>query len=429
MVEPGTHGSVEETPMMRNPAIPAAVLAIGCQAQFHSEQGQWAFEDPDLVSQPYRGFGDDQSVVEGTPVCGSPHWQGEEIEGWDAAALFAECVEQTLSEGGVFVDEGGRSCVLLEEPGEVAWGLEAAPCEAAFANGEEPVDDRVLFEVVALDDLSAHVDQWPEREALDGLELEPPGLLDETILVAEGEAFRLLEGAEVFLYLRSWDEPRQQPAAWRAGDGAVVVDPTGDVQVLDEDLEPGWVGLILGPGASAELSLEVQGRRLEAGRVQAASPDELASLELVAAFVSHDDAGGRLPWAARAVVLDDDGRPVFGVPVDWSIQGPPMVLEPGPHSGTRFPGGDYAWVEDNCTPPGRQIGERSATLGASYGELSDNLELSWTVTEDMVDLDADWSADERCGGGCGGCASGGGGGGSTWLLGLLGLALGRRRRR
>jgi MYXO-CTERM domain-containing protein len=414
--------------MTRNPVIPAVVLAIGCQAQFHSEQGQWAFEDEALVSEPHRGFGDDQSVIEGTTVCGSPHWQGEDIEGWDAAALFEECVAQTLSEGGAFVEEDGEPCVLLEEPGEVAWGLEARDCEAPFAEGDEPVDDRVLFEVAALDQVSAHVDQWPEREALDGLDLEPPGLLDETILVAEGEAFRLLEGAEVYLYLRSWDEERGQAAAWRAGDGAVLVDPTGDVQVLGEDLEPGWVGLILGPGASAELALEVQGRRLEAGSVTAASPDELASLELLAAFIPYAEEGGRLPWAARAVVLDHDDRPVFGVPVDWSVEGPPMVLEPGPHSDTRFPGGDYAWVEDRCTPPRKQIGERTATLGARYGELSDRLELSWRVTEEMVDLEGDWSRDERCEGGCAGCASGGEGGGPAWLLGLLGLALGLRRR-
>ncbi len=418
--------------MSRTLVIPAAVVAaIGCQSQFHSEQGQWAFEDASLVSEPHTGFGDDQSVLTGTAVCASPYWQGEDIAGWDAEALFRECVEQGLSEGAEFLEEGGEPCVLVQEPGEVAWTFEPKACEADFPSGGEPVSDRVVFEVVSQGGVSAHVDQWPERKAIEGLDLDPPGVLDETILVAEGEAFRLLEGAEVFLFLRLWDDGRQQPAAWRAGDGAVDVEVTaGDVQVLDEALEPGWVGLILGSDAQATLVLEVQGQRLTAGTVQAAAPDELASLELVAGFISSEEGTQRrTPWAARAVVLDADGRPVFGTPVDWSVAGEPLLLEPGPHSGTRFPGGDYAWVEDACTPPQKQIGERVATLEASYGELSDSLDLTWTVTEDMVDLEGDWSPAEACEGGCGGCSGlGSRAGGGAWLLGLLAGVLGLRRR-
>lgn len=418
--------------MSRTTLFPVAVLAaIGCQAQFHSEQGQWAFQDEALVSNPHTGFGDDQSVVANTAVCPSVHWQGDEVEGWDAEALFDACVQQALSEGGAFVEIDGLDCVLLEDPGEVEWSLEPSPCDAELSEGQELVSDRVLFEVVSVEEVSAHVDQWPEREALEGLDLEPPGLLDETILVAEGEAFRLLEGAEVFLFLRLWDDEAEQPAAWRAGDGSVEVEVgSGDVQVLDDVLEPGWVGLILGSGAEAELVLDVQGQRLVAGTVQAASPDELASLSLLAGFISHEEGTQlRTPWAARAIVLDGDDRPVFGTPVDWSVTGESLLIEAGPDSGTRFPGGDYAWVEDACTPPDKQLGDRSATLQASYGALSDSLELNWTVTEDMVDLDGDWSPDERCDGGCGGCASGSSSGGLGWLLGLVAGVLGLRRRK
>lgn len=419
--------------MTRNPVITAALLAsVGCQAQFNSEEGQWAFTAAELVSEPHTGFGDDQSVVEDTLVCASPHWQGEEISGWDAEALFDQCVEQELSDGGeIALQEEAATCLLLEDPGEVTWSLNAEDCDAPFTEGDAPVDDRVVFEVVALDDVSAHVDQWPERKALDGLDLEPPGVLTDAILVSEGEAFRLLEDAEVYLFLRAWDEGRQQPAAWYPDDGEVTVDSlVGDVQVLSAGLDPGWVGLKLGPDAVAELSLEIRGQRMVAGTVQAVSADELASLDVVAGFISHrEGTDERTPWAARAVVLDAEGRPVFGTPVSWSVEGPPMVLEPGPHSSTRFPGGDYAWIEDGCTPPAKQLGERTATLSASYEELSDSLELTWTVTEDMVDLEADWSADDRCGGGCAGCASGGGAGGLAWVLGLLAGALGLRRRR
>jgi len=418
--------------MNRNPIIPAVLLTtIGCQAQFHSEEGQWAFQDEQLVSEPHSGFGDDQSVLEGTAVCPSAHWQGEEVEGWDAEELFDACVEQALADGGVFVDEDGVPCVRLDEPGELEWSFEPADCDAPFADGDEPVSDRVVFEVVAIEDVSAHVDQWPERKAIDGLDLDPPGVLDETILVAEGEAFRLLEGAEVYLFLRMWDDEREQPAAWRAGDGAVDVEVTaGDVQLVDDVLEPGWVGLVMGADAEATLAIELDGTRVEAGTVQAASPDELDSLELVVGYIPHEEGTQqRWPWAARAVILDTDGHPVLGTPVDWTASGDELLLEPGPASSTPFPGGDYTWVEDGCTPPAQQIGERSATLEASYGELSDSLELSWTITEDMVDLEADWSADERCGGGCGGCSSGGATGGLAWVLGMLGAALGLRRRR
>jgi len=423
--------------MSRNTMLPAALLVVvGCQAQFHSEGGQWAFEDEQLVSEPHTGFGDEQSVVEQTQVCPSVHWQGEGVAGWDAESLFDACVEQALGDGGAFVDDEGVACVLLEAEGEVEWRFEPTACDAGFAAGEQPLTDRVLFEVVALDGVSAHVDQWPERKAIDGLDLEPPGVLDETILVAEGEAFRLLEGAEVYLFLRLWDDAREQPAAWRMGDGEVAVDVTaGEVEQLDVELEPGWVGLVLGEGAEAELSLEIHGRRVVAGVVQAAAPDELASLELVVGYIPLDEGTQhRTPWAARAVVLDGDGRPVFGTPVAWDVSGEPLIVEAGPDSNTPFPGGDYAWVEDVCTPPEDQIGDRSSTLMASYGELSDSLELTWTLSAENMDIEADWSPDERCANtvDCGGCAcgtSGGHSGGLAWVLGMLAGALGLRRRR
>jgi hypothetical protein len=421
--------------MSRTPLAPAALLAaVGCQAQFHSEEGWWAFEDAQLVAQPHTGFGDDESVLAGTAVCPSPHWQGEEIEGWDAEALFAECVAQALGEGARFVEEEGLDCVLLEEPGEREWTLEPADCGAPWVEGEELVSDRVLFQVVGAEGVSAHVDQWPEREAMEGLELEPAGLLDEALLVAEGEAFLLLQDQPVLLFPRLWDEARQEAVAWRAGDGEVLVErAAGTVERLEELEEPGWVGLRLGAGAEAELWLEVRGERWLAGTVRAAAPEDVVSLELLAAYIPYEEGTAlRTPWAARAVLLDGQGRPVFGAPVDWSVDGETeLVLDPGVEASPRFPGGGYSWVLDACTPPSRQVGDHAATLHASYGALRDSLELSWTIDEANADDDEGWSRDERCAGGCGGCSSRGGGGwgGLLGLLGLLGLGLLHWRRR
>ncbi len=420
--------------MHRTQPLTAAVLVagMGCQAQFPSEEGQWAFQDEALNGESHTGYGGEQSVLEDTLVCPSVHWQGDEIDGWDAEALFEACIDQALSEGAEFAEEEGVDCVHLQQPGEVEWSLEPVACEA-FEEDAAPVSDRVLFTVVGASDVSAHVDQWAERQALEGLDLQPADVLTEASLVAEGEPFRLLEDAELRLFVRLWDEERQQAVAWRETDGQVeVVATAGEVDLLDEDaLATGWVELRMGAGSKAVVKLTVHGETWEAGTLVATPPDELASLDLVVGYLSDGEGEEeRIPWAARAVVLDSSGNPVFGAPVEWSTEGTELALEPGLDADLHLPGDDYAWVLDSCTPPSERLPDRAAVLSARYGTLEDSVEMSWTYTSDLDEDEAEWEPDENCASASGcGCSSRGARRSGLTLLGLAAMALGVRRRR
>lgn len=136
---------------------------------------------------------------------------------------------------------------------------------------------------------------------------------------------------------------------------------------------------------------------------------------------------------------DTRGREVFGVPVQWSVRGGRLAVQPGQAEPGPLLGDDYAWVSAACQHPLRSWkGDRVATLRASYGDLSDSVQLRWSYPEgwkdryDEAELEeyfADWAPDPYCtGAGCNGCASGGSGAGALGLLGLLAAALGLRRR-
>ena len=165
--------------------VPFLALISACQASFTSEEGLWRFQDLGLVGEPNEGFGDGQSVLAGTEVCPSATWVDGEVEGWSGDELLAACVAPSLDGGASVTQEG---CLLLSEPGEVTWSLDPVACEAPI----EPEPDRVVFEVGDPALASAELAQWAEEKAMEGLDLEPPDLLTEALLVPPGEPIRLL---------------------------------------------------------------------------------------------------------------------------------------------------------------------------------------------------------------------------------------------
>ena len=233
----------------------------------------------------------------------------------------------------------------------------------------------------------------------------------------------------MLLFARLLDGERGQTAAWReeAGEVLVAAESDGVERSREGTLPGGWIALRLEANASADISLRVGEQTWPAGSVLGVAEDELASLDIAAAFVpeEHEASDVRSPWAARAILRDGEGHPVFGAPVTWGVRHGELAVEPGPGENTLLPGPDYAWVTDTCTKPSRMVGERHATLTADYGALSDALDLTWTLTEDMVGEDEGWEPNPHCTG-CG-CTSRGPQRSGALLLGLAGLLLGWRR--
>jgi len=439
---------------MRRTIIPFLVctpmlMAARCgKSSFQSQEGQWTFTDTGLMAWPDDGLDDDQSVLPDERVCPrSVGWAGELPDEWSEAAMFDACIEEGLEGPASFEQRGDTRCITMEGVGEVSWLLEPAACDVPFVEGEEPISDRVIFDVADPAAVSAHVLQSAEILALAGLELEPPDVFTEGDLLPLGETLYVLADQPVRLYVQLWDSDREQPTAWRTQDGMVRYQTSGGSASLRDDLlegidpRDGWLAIELGEGAQANLGVDVRGQRFDGALVEGVPASSLASLELVVAYGNFLFAkSGTAPYAARAIVRDDQGRQVFGVPVDWSVSGGRLAVEPGLAEPGELLGDDYAWINDACRDPRRAWqGERSAVLHASYGDLSDALDLSWSYPDGWMDaydedefeeMFAGFEPDPYCTGvGCNGCSSGGSARvGLAWVLGLLGAALGLRRR-
>ncbi|MFH1466403.1 MAG: hypothetical protein ABIO70_18615 [Pseudomonadota bacterium] len=402
-----------------------ALLLSGCQARFHSEQGQWGFEDPELAAEANTGFGDDMPLLAQTEVCPTPYWELDEVAGWTDVELFATCVSQGIQGDAAFTQDG--ACLQVGDAGEVVWTLDPLTCDAPFAAGQEPVADRVVLTVVDPSAVSAHLDPWADDYALANLDLVPQDVLTADALPPEGEPWLLLEGTEVWLYAQLLDEAGQ-PVGWRGSEGGFAVDGTAE-RLDDEGLPGGWIGLRLAAGDEASLTLQIRDQAWTLGSVMGVAVEDIASLDVVVAF-APTEAGGQVhsPWAARALLRDAGGWPILGAPVQWSVLSGRLAVEPGPGDDTRLPGPDYAWVTDACQRPSRTVGARHAVLEASYAGFTDHVELDWTMTEEMVGDDEGWEPDAHCTGpGCG-CASGGSQRSGALLLALALPLLALRRR-
>ncbi|MFH1466119.1 MAG: hypothetical protein ABIO70_17170 [Pseudomonadota bacterium] len=419
----------------------------GGPATFSSEEEQWRFEDTGLVAGLSPGLGDDQSVLPGTEVCPrEPDWRGEDVEGWRDEDLLAACVAQELTGPASFSVEGAAPCIAMEAPGEVDWLLVPVACDAPFPEGGEPAADSVRFSVADPAAVTSHVYQWPELSILNGGdEIEPPGGFTEDDLLEVGETFYVLGDQPVRLYVQLWDSDRAQPVAWPLGEGRAVVEEHVGRAMLEEELveggiDGGWIGLSLVEGSEVELGIRVGDEAFYGAAVQTVPASELASLTLVASyddFSLSDLEPGRFPSRARAILRDGAGHQVFGAPVAWRVTGGRLAVRPGmAEADGELPGDDYAILSDACRRPSRLVGEHSVTLHASYGDLSDRLELTWNYPERWLDdvtreelkaWDDNFEPDPWCTG-CG-CSGRGAAGRGALLLAPLGLLMGMRCRR
>ncbi len=419
--------------MSRLPTLLATALfsglVCGCDPTFYSEGEEWRFSDVALVSGAHSGFHNTESLLPDTPLCPTMDWQGSLPEEFDEAWIVENCIEQSLEGPASFEQRDELTCAMMESAGEVVWRFDAIDCEAEWPT-DPPVSDRLVLQVADPASVTAEVHQWFEEMAMDGLETVPAGAITEELLIVQGEPFRLIEDSAVTFFVRLWDPEKQQPVAWRGDEGEVYANTlAGDVQLqpLSEE-EPGWIRLSLAAGAEAALFINVNGEAWEAARLVGVSAEEADSLELVATLLAADDEGAAMPVAARAVVRDAQGNPLFGAPVDWKVRKGRLAVTTDPNDGANLPGPDYAGLSHACYPPSELGGEFSVVLKASYEGTSDKVELSWTYPDDGGS-DEDWVEPEECMGSCRGCATQGTENpGMAWLL-LGGLGLAARRRR
>jgi len=407
-------------------AIALLTGLTGCPAEhIPSEQGQWMIDSSHLVTGAHQGFGGDGAVLTGTPFCSIPTFQGEVPEGFGTSQVLADCVEQSIAGPAGWDD----SCLLLEEAGEVTWYLDPTDCPLQ-ESGLNLQADRIVFEVADPAQVQAEVQQWVEDYAVESLQLDPASPAGWTN--PPGDPFRLMAQQRVLLYLRLTDPETGGSVAWKAEDGAISATArAGSFQRTDSGEDAGWVGLVLGEGAQVDLELAVNDRSWAAGTVEAVDRDAPASLEIVAGyFIGDGDAEQRAPFGARAVVRDANGALIYGTPVTWKVTDGALSVAPGSgNTADQMPGADYAVLADVCVDPVENDGERTVVLEASYGELTDSLELTWTVQAGSAD--ETWEPGEQCQ--YGGCqcrtASTSGRVALTPWMALVGLLMVRLRRR
>jgi MYXO-CTERM domain-containing protein len=334
-------------------------------------------------------------VLEGTRMC-------PELECW-VCPDEQTCDEAAISVSGAIVsDEEG--CFVAQGAGEAVWTV-GSECGAP---GMPP--DRVVVRVVAADEAAPLVrhenapDAWWEVFGLTPAGATWPGdvawpmkVVAESQVVAEAQLVERASGDRV-----AWSEAAA--VSWTTTRGrAPIVYPER------------FVELVAFVGTEAEASLAIGEYTWPIGQVVGVSADEAVSLE-ISANTWRVDGELAVPGMARVVARDAEGALLSGMPVRWSVEGDIGVAEVA----------GEAVVFGDCRPPAQRGGPRVAVLKVRYGELSGSLTLRWQGAPEKDD--PNWSLPDYCAddGGCD-CRSGGMGG-MMWLA-LVGLALGRRRRR
>ena len=395
------------------PVTAGAVLGLstlvfwGCPVpDFESEEGQLTFQTPGLHVGGSGGFSNQVGVLEGTPICAEcteAHVtlpEGSEVElscgdGGEYDALA--CFDQDVTDG--YLDEGG--CVIGDGPGAVTWSFTPTDC-ALDDLGAQLVPDQVEFRFVDLEEVAGEVDQWLEDSAAEmyeaGLLSQPDGSgFDASLRNPDGDPFRVVADEPFVFRVRLVEGDSGEPVAWTSQEGAVAVVTTvgGEVSVID--LGIGSAELTLPEGSEAEITLTLGEQTWSAGRVIGVAPSAVRSLDLVAAVYAEGQDGAGTPYAARAVLRDAEGRPVYGAPVSWKVIGGKLAMA---ETFLDLPGADYVELADACIDPA-DTAPRSMTLKASYRGHSDRVQLSWDPVDPEETPDSEgWAPHESCTGGC-----------------------------
>ena len=376
------------------------LLFVACDlGSFNGEEGQVRVTDEDFVVGAISGYSSGDPVLQGETLCPEFGCVGCEAESTD----FADCYE-VFSEH--LAPDG--ACYGFDTLGTAELDFVKLDCEAR----PDHTDDTVRFEVV---ETATPRLEYPYAEAAldeeaDGVlrhhELDsfPEDVLPGSLQVLEGHsahAYVVLEDADGALvaYTRSEHELGVEGGELLGVDdrNGLYVKPDGEGQILFDD-EP-------------------------AGSFSTVAEEEVVSLE-VHVGVIVGDGDDEVPFVARAIARDAEGEQVFGVPVEWSLEGTPLVVAGTVDEEFGFEDNQTVFLSDECVA-GDGL-ERSTILTASWNGLEASADVSWisAIDEGEFEADEDCLELEGC---AGGCASGPAIPGLAALL--LGLAATRRRRR
>jgi uncharacterized protein (TIGR03382 family) len=317
----------------------------------------------------------------------------------------------------------------------MSWAFEPVAC-AENAEGWALEADQLSFVGVAASEAEARI-ELPYEETLRDLvagdqipsyrTTDASGGVPGDVAPADGEPYRILVGGEAQIFVVLEDN----------GGAAVMWPKTATVRLLaDEGGVPEQASIdgsaaIVSPEAvgAGSVTLEVGETLFEAGTWEAVEASEAASIEIIVAIGEDGEAVG--PVAARAVVRDEAGNPLFGAPVEWGVaKGGELSVEPMVDNEGR---GDRSYVNldgGRCLAPDEREGDHEAVLQARFGKLHDEVELQWHNLA-PEDPDQEWSRPAEClepVKACG-CDSSGGLAPGWALVGALGWLVRRRGRR
>jgi hypothetical protein len=360
-------------------ALLAAVLGTGsaCTIGYGSKNGQLFFEEDDTIGWP-SGFQNGGPILVGTRLCpnevtcnGSPDCPSD-VKTADVQA----CWDPAVSGAG----SGDGWCVDVEAAGPVTWSFTPKDCALAPYPAQA---DEVTFTGIEAADVDADLIQWPEV------------LAQQFLVDGDGQPLALdwrnPAGADVHVYA---DSPARLPIGLVDGAGAFVgynqasvdIDGSGDGQTVNDDTH---AEVRLGAGESMDVTLKVADHAFDPVHVVGVAEADLASLEIVDAYFLPED-GASQPVLLRAVLRDRDGHLVYGAPVTWKmVEGTLAFQEPG----APVIGPDYQQVADACVPPTTEGEDRTATVEARLGGLTDTITLAWHAagTDDTA-----FTADPTC---------------------------------
>ena len=338
-------------------------------------------------------------VLEGTRLCEEETRCGP----CEEEPAICEGVERSVA--GADADADG--CHTVEIGAPLTYTFTPQACTSAT-----PAES-LLVDAVALAELSARFD--PPLTMAD--EPDAATLVQGAAPPARGAAvpLQILAATGVQVHVELVEETSDRVVGWNQSAGALELEAlAGPRPEVRGDLSA--VTLTAAAGSRASAALTLAGQALPLADVVAVGPEAVQQLELSAFF--HDGgASGQFPVQVEAHALDADGQHVFGLPVEWRIVEGDLALDLGEDD---TPSAVAGLLE--CIPR-RPSATRSGVIEASYGDLRATLEVQWKGYTGDDGLSAG-PCDEGCG-----CRGGAPGGWADLGLGLLALALRRRRPR
>ncbi|MBN2797971.1 MAG: hypothetical protein JXX28_02375 [Deltaproteobacteria bacterium] len=367
-------------------------------------RGELRFLDPDFHAGPWP-FHTGGAALRGTEICPA---------GWFATAddqgetELSACLNLTAA-GGLLPSAG--ACWILGGDGALAAAV-GPSCPAGVA------DDRFTFEAVEASALSLRwyfeyadiAEQVNRGDDLSITSLDGEPLPVSSLRPPAGASPLLVEGGWAELAIALYDG--EAPVAWSTAQHPLSVEGAADLRGPDQHV------VTVKAGASAG-AVALEGVALAPARWEQVPADRAAAVRILGLRSEG------VPFAVHGAVTDQDGAPIFGALLEWSVrsEAPVSLIQREDPSQEGFQPGKVS-LDLSCIAPVLEATPREAVFLARLGQRSDQVTVGWIQPASTPEEVARWVSPEHCPQGCG-CSSAG-----PWppaALLLLPLLLARRR--